>query len=42
MQVMLPWGGRDTLDFAAFAQAGVATRFSDDELSALFAPGCSS
>ena len=39
---MMPAGGPDAVDFAAFAQAGVTTSFSDEELSALFAPGCSS
>jgi len=35
---MLPAGGLDAVDFAAFVQAGVTSSFSDDDLTALLAP----
>jgi len=37
-QVMLPAGGLDAEDFAAFVQAGVTSSFSDEDLTALLAP----
>ncbi len=37
-QVMLPAGGPDAADFAAFVRTGVTSSFSDDDLTALLAP----